>query len=93
MAITGGIHSSDDVVKAIMAGAKVAMMTSALLKNSINWIETVRLRLTDWMEAHEYDSINTMRGCLSRMNAARAESFVRANYMKVLHSYHPKSFH
>ena len=90
MAVTGGVHTSEDVVKTIMVGARVAMMTSALLKNGIPYLGTVLADMASWMEAHEYDSVQQMQGILSQRSVAEPASFERANYMKVLSSYIPQ---
>lgn len=87
LALTGGVHSATDVVKAIMAGAKIAMMTSALLKRGISHLDRVTTELLVWMGEHEYDSILQMRGSMSRMAAPQPAAFERVNYMKVLSSY------
>ena len=87
MAITGGVHTAEDVIKSMMAGAKVAMMTSALLKNGIEHLKTVREGITAWMEKYEYASIRQMQGSMSQKSVAEPAAFVRANYMKVLRSY------
>lgn len=86
-AITGGVHTSYDVLKAMMAGANVAMMTSAILKRGIEYVKTVVEEMTTWMQEHEYESIQQMRGSLSQKSVADPNSFLRANYMKVLGSY------
>jgi dihydroorotate dehydrogenase (fumarate) len=87
MAITGGVHTAEDVIKSMMAGAKVAMMTSALLKQGIDHLKTVCADVVRWMEAHEYASIQQMQGSMSQKSVAQPPAFVRANYMKVLRSY------
>ena len=66
LALTGGVHSATDVVKAMMAGARVAMMTSALLKRGISYLDTLATELLVWMGEHEYDSIRQMQGSMSR---------------------------
>jgi dihydroorotate dehydrogenase (fumarate) len=87
LAWTGGVHSATDVVKSMMAGAKVAMMTSALLKRGIGYLDTVTTELLVWMGEHEYDSIRQMRGSMSRNAAPQPEAFERVNYMRMLGSY------
>ena len=87
LAITGGVHSGLDVLKSMMAGASVAMMTSALLRNGIGHLATVQAELLKWMEEHEYESINQMRGSMSQRSVADPSAFQRANYVKVLSSY------
>jgi dihydroorotate dehydrogenase (fumarate) len=87
LAVTGGVHGAEDVLKAMMAGARVAMMTSALLRNGIEHLAHVRQGLLAWMEAHEYASIAEMQGSMSYRAVAEPAAFERANYMKVLSSY------
>ena len=87
LALTGGVHTATDVVKAMMAGAKVAMMTSALLKRGIGYLDTLSTELLVWMGEHEYDSIKQMQGSMSRNAVPQPGAFERANYMKVLSSY------
>jgi len=87
MAVTGGVHSAQEVLKAMMAGARVAMTTSALLKNNIDHLAKVRADLLQWMEDHEYESIRQMQGSMSYRSVAEPAAFERANYMRVLRSY------
>jgi len=87
MAITGGVHTAEDVVKSMMAGAKVAMTTSALLEHGIDYLKPLTADLTKWLEEHEYESIQQMQGSMSHKNVAHPAAFERANYMKVLSSY------
>jgi dihydroorotate dehydrogenase (fumarate) len=87
LAVTGGVHSGQDVVKAMMAGAKVAMLTSALLKHGIGHLAKVRAELVRWMEENEYESIRQMQGSMSQRRVADPAAFERANYMRVLRSY------
>ena len=91
LAITGGVHTSYDVLKAMMAGAQVAMMTSALLKRGVDYIGTVLGELKTWMEEHEYESIRQMQGSMSQKSVADPKSFLRGNYVKVLSSYVPRA--
>jgi dihydroorotate dehydrogenase (fumarate) len=87
LAVTGGVHGSAQVLKAMMAGARVAMMTSALLQNGIAYLTRVRADVAEWMETHEYESIAQMQGSMSYRSVAEPAAFERANYMKVLSSY------
>ncbi|MCL6506724.1 MAG: dihydroorotate dehydrogenase-like protein [Bryobacteraceae bacterium] len=91
LAVTGGVHTAHDVLKAMMAGARVAMMTSALLRHGIDHIRTVLRDLVQWMEEHEYESVRQMQGSMSRRNVPDPSAFSRANYMKVLSSYAVKT--
>jgi dihydroorotate dehydrogenase (fumarate) len=92
LAVTGGVHEAEDVLKAMMAGARVAMMTSALLRNGIGHLKLVRSELIRWMEEHEYESVRQMQGSLALRSVPNPGSFERANYMRVLGSYRLHSF-
>jgi len=87
LAITGGVHSATDVVKSVMAGARVAMMASALLHNGVSHATAVLADLHRWLDEHEYSSIQQMCGSMSRGKVADPCAFERGNYMKVLSSY------
>lgn len=87
IAITGGVHTGEDVLKSVMAGGRVACMTSALLRHGISYLERVEEDILQWMEQHEYESIRQMRGSMSAVAVAEPAAFQRANYMKVLSSY------
>jgi dihydroorotate dehydrogenase (fumarate) len=91
LAVTGGVHTALDVLKAMMAGARVAMMTSALLRNGIGHLATLRSDLLAWMEQHEYESIRQMQGSMSQQSVADPAAFQRANYVRVLSSYAQKA--
>jgi dihydroorotate dehydrogenase (fumarate) len=93
LAVTGGVHGSAQVLKAMMAGARVAMMTSALLQNGIGYLSRVRADVIDWMDVHEYASIAQMQGSMSYRSVAEPAAFERANYMKVLSSYALRTGH
>ena len=86
IAITGGVHDGNDVVKGLLAGASVTMMAAELLKKGINRIQGVENELVVWMEEHEYESVTQMRGAMSQKNIKDPAAFERANYMKVLKS-------
>jgi dihydroorotate dehydrogenase (fumarate) len=70
-----------------MAGAAVAMMTSALLEHGVEHLAHVRAALLAWMDEHEYTSIREMRGSMSQGAVAEPAAFERANYLRVLRSY------
>src|SRR6185369_8736164 len=89
LAITTGIHTSQDVLKSLMAGAKVTMMASELLVNGIRRISMILDELRSWMEEHEYESVAQMIGSMSQQHCAEPAAFERANYMKMLASYRP----
>ena len=86
LAVTGGVHEAEDVLKSMMAGARVAMMTSALLRHGIPHLTRVRRGVIAWMEEHGYASIAEMQGSMSYRSVREPAAFERANYMKVLHS-------
>ncbi len=86
-ALTSGVHTVDDVLKGVMAGANVTMMTSELLRNGVERIEQIVNELTIWMEEREYVSIAQMQGSMSQKNVAEPAAFERANYMRVLQSW------
>jgi dihydroorotate dehydrogenase (fumarate) len=87
LAITGGVHSAADVLKAIMAGASVVTLASALLKNGIGHLTAIRTDLTRWMDENDHESLGQLRGVLSQQTVAEPAAFERANYMKVLKTY------
>jgi dihydroorotate dehydrogenase (fumarate) len=87
LALTTGIHSVQDVLKGLMAGASVTMLASELLKNGISRITELLVDLENWLVEHEYDSVAQMQGSLSQINCAEPAAFERANYMRVLNSF------
>ena len=87
LAATGGVFSEEDILKLIMAGAKVTQMMSSLLKLGIDHIKTVLTKLIYWGEEHEYESLDQMRGSMCYKNISDPSKFERANYMNVLNSY------
>jgi dihydroorotate dehydrogenase (fumarate) len=87
LALTGGVHSATDALKAVMAGANVAMMTSALLERGVDYLRVVLADMARWMEEHEYASIQQMHGSMSQRAAGQPAALERANYMKVLGAY------
>jgi dihydroorotate dehydrogenase (fumarate) len=87
LAATSGISEGTDVVKALMVGADVAMMTSALLRHGPGHLRTVEAELRAWMEEHEYDSVAQLRGSASHATSDNPSAFERANYMRTLHSW------
>jgi dihydroorotate dehydrogenase (fumarate) len=89
LALTSGVHTPEDAIKAIMAGANVAMSTSALLKRGSNAIQYILTGMEEWLVAHDYESIKQMRGSMSQGAVAEPAAFERANYMKVLNSFNP----
>jgi dihydroorotate dehydrogenase (fumarate) len=86
-ALTSGAHTHTDVLKAMMAGAKVAMMASNLLHNGEQALGPILSGLEAWMTEREYESIRQMQGSMSQKSVREPEAFERANYMKVLNSF------
>ena len=87
LAATSGVHTGEDVVKMLMAGADVTMMCSALLKNGPGHIAKVIADVKQWMLDHEYHSVSQMKGSMSQKSVADPAAFERANYMKALQRY------
>ena len=87
LAATTGIASGTDAAKAIAVGADVAMMTSAILRHGPEHVRTVTAELQTWLDDHEYESVDQLRGSMSYGNVSNPSAFERANYMKVLHSW------
>lgn len=88
LAATTGVHTAQDILKSMMAGANVAMMCSAIYQNGHNHIGKVLKDIEDWMTDNEYSSIQDMRGSMSQKSVAEPGAYERANYMKTLQSYH-----
>jgi len=86
-AATGGVHSAEDVVRAVMAGAHAVQMVSALLHNGVEHLATVLTNLTQWLEEHEYESIAQMRGTMNLKHCPDATAFERTNYLRILKSW------
>jgi len=87
LAASSGIHAATDVVKALLVGADVAMMTSALLNHGPDHVRVVEADLRTWMADHEYESAAQLRGSASQATAEDPSAFERANYMKTLRSW------
>jgi len=87
IAATSGIHAGTDVVKAIMVGADVAMLTSALLRHGPAHLRSVESELTAWMAEHDYESVAQLRGSATQVTSGDPSAFERANYVQLLHSW------
>lgn len=86
LAATSGVHSGEDVVKLVMVGADVTMLCSALLRNGIDHLRKVESGLLGWMEKHEYESVQQMKGSMSQIRCPNPSAFERAQYMKAVKS-------
>jgi dihydroorotate dehydrogenase (fumarate) len=87
LAATSGAHSGTDVLKGLMVGADVVMMTSALLRHGPEHVATVETELRAWMSEQEYESVDQLRGSASTATADDPDAFQRANYMATLRSW------
>lgn len=87
LALTGGVHTADDVLKAMMAGAKVVLLASELLQHGVQRIGDILIDLQTWMDAYEYTSIREMQGSMSQRAVAEPAAFERATYLKALNTY------
>jgi dihydroorotate dehydrogenase (fumarate) len=90
LAITGGVHTAQDVVKALMAGARVTTLTSVLLQKGIGYLVELRNDLLRWLGDHGFHSVQEIQGHMSRQAVADPDAFERANYLQVLSSYRPR---
>jgi len=86
-ALTSGVHTAQDVLKAMMAGAKVAMSASAILREGYERVSVILNDLQAWMEAHEYESIKQMQGSMSQQSVAEPAAFERSNYIRILNEF------
>jgi dihydroorotate dehydrogenase len=88
--LSTGVHTTEDVLKVLLAGADVAMMTSALLRNGPDHLRPLDVGLREWMDRHGYETVDQLRGRLSQRSVPDPAAFERANYIKTLAS-HPAS--
>ena len=84
LAATSGIHRGSDVLKMLMAGADVTMLCSVLLRRGIGHLAEIEREMREWMEAHEYESVEQLKGSLSQRNCPDSAAFERAQYMRAL---------
>ena len=87
LAVTGGVHTAIDGLKAVMAGASACQVVCALLANGPQRLELLRTQLADWLTQHEYESLAQARGSMSLTRGPEPESILRANYVHVLRSW------
>ncbi|PSN11695.1 dihydroorotate dehydrogenase-like protein [filamentous cyanobacterium CCP5] len=92
-AATGGIHHSQDAIKLLMVGANVTMMVSALLRHGIDHLRTVEQGMKEWLQAHEYESIQQLQGSMSQINCPNPSAFERAQYIKSIQTYQGNRVH
>jgi dihydroorotate dehydrogenase (fumarate) len=89
LAVTGGVHTPDDAIKAIMAGADAVQLVSALLQRGPEYLGQIKRAVELWLEEHEYDSLAQARGSMSLERVGEPEAYERANYLKILQGYRP----
>ncbi len=87
LAATSGIHRATDVLKMLMAGADVTMLCSVLLRRGINHLQVIEREIREWMEEHEYESVEQLKGSMSQRNCPDPAAFERAQYMRALQTY------
>jgi dihydroorotate dehydrogenase (fumarate) len=90
LAITSGIHDGPALIKALLAGADVGMVASAIYLKGFKQLQEILQGLTAWMEEKEYESVEQLKGSMSQENCPDPEAFARGNYMKTLISYSGK---
>ena len=81
---SGGVHSSEDVVRALLAGADAVQVVSALLRKGPGYLASLLAGLSAWMNEHEYETVKEIRGALSMRNCPDAEAYERGNYLRTL---------
>jgi dihydroorotate dehydrogenase (fumarate) len=87
LAVTGGVHTAQDALKAVMAGASAVQMVSALLLHGPARLSQVRAELAEWLEEHEYDSLQQALGSMGLQKCPHPQAFTRANYMRILNGW------
>lgn len=87
LAVSGGVHTHIDAVKAVMTGAHAVQVVSGILQQGPDIIRRMREGLTQWLEEHEYDSLEQMRGSMNLLRCPDASMFERANYIRILQGY------
>jgi len=87
LAATSGIHRATDALKMLMAGADVTMLCSVLLRRGIDHIRVLEKEMLQWLEEHEYESVEQLKGSMSQEHCPDASAFERAQYMRALSTY------
>lgn len=87
LAVSGGVHTAEDAIKALMAGAHSVQMVSALLHHGPGYLRVVREAMVEWMEKHEYTSVRQMQGSMSLERCPDPAAFERGNYAHVLQTW------
>ena len=87
LAVSGGVHTSLDAVKAVMTGAHAVQVVSAILQQGPDVLRRIREGVAQWLEEHEYESLEQMRGSMNLLHCPDPSSFERANYIRILQGY------
>ncbi len=87
LACSGGVHSSLDAIKAVMCGAHAVQMVSGLLRRGPDQLRTIRQEIAEWLETHEYDSLQQMQGSMSLIHCPDPSAYERTNYTEILHTW------
>jgi len=90
LALTTGVHTGVDAIKAIMAGASAVMVASELISKGPGHAAAILTEIQTWMQSYEYESVQQMKGSMSQKAVAEPSAFERANYMKALTSFDNK---
>jgi len=91
LACTGGVHTRDDALKALMCGADCVQLVSELLVHGVDRLRGLRREVEQWMEGMEYESLAQMKGSMSYLHAPNPEAIERANYLRILQSWEPQA--
>ncbi len=89
LAASTGVYTSFDVLKLVLAGADVTMLVATLLRNGVGAAKFILEGMEEWMEDHEYVSVQQMKGSMNQLTCPNPVTFERGNYMRELHSYRP----
>jgi dihydroorotate dehydrogenase (fumarate) len=87
LAVSGGVHTAEDAIKAVMAGAGAVQLVSVLLKQGPGHLRRIVHEVSQWLEVHEYESLEQMRGSMNLQGCPDPKAYERANYMLVLHGW------
>ena len=87
LALTGGLHDAEGLIKALLAGADVGMIVSTVYEEGSSQVFKILSGLKEWMEEREYDSVEQLKGSMSQENCTDPAAFERGNYMKALTSF------
>jgi len=89
LAMTTGVHTAEDALKSVAAGATAVQMTSELLRNGVGRIGEILAEMSEWLIDHEYESLDVLKGSMSQINCGFPAAFERANYLEVVRSFSP----